>query len=584
MDRFEIEDIVSQDARGIVYRARIRPDGTPVSIRRFFPFDDGSEGLEQEEATAFGIAASRLAAIDHPSLLRVIEGSVDPIDGVPYLVCESIEGQKLSDLAEREKLEPEMIAYAMQMAMDASLSLSDVLGEEALWIDTDFESVVVHEAENGPNFLFWISPFKWLGADAQQRNLSDLVTFGERLAGWSNKLVGDQAGNGLGGWFKRVKANPDMGLREAMESLAAATGLQPTPEEQAPAVATAVTSAPIKARTLVVQQPSSKAPLIAVAAIALLVLGAALFLTQKPAAPAGEIAGNPEQESVQIIAPPQAPDVPLDETPAEPTPVAPPDTTASTPAAETPIEAPSPTTNTVADNTPERPRITSLGADQIDLMREQNDGLPIKVSGVLSHASLNRKKTTIVLHFEGPQGEQPIRGVLYRKTFKGPFNLEFFERFVGKEITLQGRVVADANKQGKDVRIFRSDFITLNKTPEAEEPEETEAQPQDSDLSPEDRDAIEALDEGEEVTLTGLFRSTDFSGTGKSLYLQFNTQAPNPVRGVIHQRGYPDDYSGEAFTDLIGKSVTLKGIVFKDNFGNPALVKVLSREDIVSEN
>ena len=235
MDRFEIEDIVSQDARGIIFRARIRPESTPVNIRRFFPFEGGAEGLEKDEGAAFSLAASRIAALDHPALLSVIEGSIDPIDGIPYLVCEWIDGEKLSDLIAREKLDPTIITYAMQLAIGASLAISDVLGEEALWVETDLDSVLFHNTEDGLNFTFWISPLKWLGGDAHQRNLSELVTFGESLAGWSNKLVSDQAGNGLGGWFKWIKANPDIGLREAMESLAGTTGLQPAPVAEVPA-------------------------------------------------------------------------------------------------------------------------------------------------------------------------------------------------------------------------------------------------------------------------------------------------------------------------------------------------------------
>ncbi len=45
------------------------------------------------------------------------------------------------------------------------------------------------------------------------------------------KIVGDQAGHGLGGWLKWLRKNPDASLREALESLSAATGKEPPAPE-----------------------------------------------------------------------------------------------------------------------------------------------------------------------------------------------------------------------------------------------------------------------------------------------------------------------------------------------------------------
>ena len=71
MERFEIEEIVAQDTHGVVFRARIISSGTPVATRRFFPFGKEGEGLMKEEGIAFGIAASRLANLNHPALRGV---------------------------------------------------------------------------------------------------------------------------------------------------------------------------------------------------------------------------------------------------------------------------------------------------------------------------------------------------------------------------------------------------------------------------------------------------------------------------------------------------------------------------------
>lgn len=447
MERFEIEDMVAQDPQGVVFRARIQSSGAPVAIRRFFPFGRDGKGLEEEEAIAFSIAATRLASLKHPALRSVIEGSVDPIDGMPYLVSEWIEGVTLPDALNGDEPDLIHIVEVMRLALEVSLVLSDVLGEEALWVETDPQSILVGDEESGRGFTFWISPFKWLGADAQQRNLSDLVKLGEGLAGWDRKMVGEQAGNGLGGWFKRLKANPDTSIREALDSLAACTSTHtPSPIESPVETATAKPAVLIK-------QPSSKAPLIILAAFSLLLLGVILLYLHRTAqAPVIE-----EEFAAQEIS-------------------------------EVITETEDTTIAKNLSKTEDRSEITSLTRP------------------------------------EEPPNER-------------------------------------TEKQSEQV---------------------TEKEPTTNhfQLTPDDRDPIEDLDNGTEVTLSGVFRSTRFSGTGKSLYLEFESDAQDSVRGVVHQRGYPGDYSREAFAALIGKTITLKGAVFKDNFGNPALVKILTRDDI----
>ena len=87
MSRFEIEDIISQDKRGIVFRAHDAEMGHTVALRRFFPFGQHGGGLSTEEALAFRIAAQRLDGVSHESLRGISAASVDPIDGIPYVVA-----------------------------------------------------------------------------------------------------------------------------------------------------------------------------------------------------------------------------------------------------------------------------------------------------------------------------------------------------------------------------------------------------------------------------------------------------------------------------------------------------------------
>ena len=75
MSSFEIEDIVSQDKKGIVFRAHDLEMGHAVALRRFFPFGQDGGGLKEEESVAFRIAAERLVGVSHPALRADLQRS-----------------------------------------------------------------------------------------------------------------------------------------------------------------------------------------------------------------------------------------------------------------------------------------------------------------------------------------------------------------------------------------------------------------------------------------------------------------------------------------------------------------------------
>jgi hypothetical protein len=266
MSRFEIEDIVSQDKRGIVFRAHDLERGHTVALRRFFPFGQDGGGLMEDEADAFRIAAHRLLSVTHPSLRSVFSGAVDPIDKMPYIVAEWVDGTKLDDELAGENLDPRLIIQLLRLALEISLSLSEILGEEAVWVETEIGSIFVGSEESGKSFVFWLSPFKWLGAEFGSRKLSALVDLGEHLAGWKGKIIGDKAGYGLGGWLKWMKNNPDASLAQALESLPTFTTANETPPPPKPSSAPPVVSEP----AVSVKQPPSISPLLIAACLGLL--------------------------------------------------------------------------------------------------------------------------------------------------------------------------------------------------------------------------------------------------------------------------------------------------------------------------
>ena len=288
MSRFEIEDIISQDKRGIVFCAHDSERGHTVALRRFFPFGQDGGGLSEEESAAFVIAAKRLDGVEHDALRSVIAGAVDPIDGMPYIVAEWIDGGPLETILTGGKLEPPQVIEVLRLALEVSLTLSEALGEESVWVETEADSIFIGSEESCRGYVFWLSPFKWLGAEFGSRKLSAIVDLGERLAGWKGKLISDSAGNGLGGWLKWMRNNPDARLAEALQAMPirmTESDIPPPPPPE-PAPAPPVTVPPV----VEVKPPSSSAPvIIAVAACLVLAIGGLAVYQQRfakaPSAP-----------------------------------------------------------------------------------------------------------------------------------------------------------------------------------------------------------------------------------------------------------------------------------------------------------
>jgi hypothetical protein len=229
-NRFHIEDLICQDATGVVFRALDSQTGAFVALRRFFPFGANGGGLEPEEVTAYKIAIERLSGLKHPALRSVITGGCDPEDGMPYIVTEWLDGDPLDAIVRHEPLPAPVAARVLALALEVSELLSQVLAEEAVWVETDLQSIILGSEASGRGFTFWISPFKWLGGAEQARGLHSIAALAEESLGWRGQVIGDQAGGGLGAWLKWLRGAADTAsLREARETLAAALGKEPPP-------------------------------------------------------------------------------------------------------------------------------------------------------------------------------------------------------------------------------------------------------------------------------------------------------------------------------------------------------------------
>ena len=221
--RYEIQEMLSQDAHGVVFLAMDRESGSDVVLRRFFPFGPGGGGLEGDERTAYTAAVERLKGITHPAMRTILDGGCDPVDGMPFLVTECVEGPRLAEHLKERPLSPGSTKALLDHALEVSQVLAGVLGEEAVWVETAPEAVILSQGQEGRSVTFWISPMRWLGQAEERQGLLPLVALGEAAMHWQGRVISDQAGDGLGAWFKAIKAHPDRWtLEEARVTLHAA--------------------------------------------------------------------------------------------------------------------------------------------------------------------------------------------------------------------------------------------------------------------------------------------------------------------------------------------------------------------------
>lgn len=217
-EKYEILDILAQDKSGVVFHAEDRDSGRSVVLRRFFPFGPEGGGLQEGERTVYMNALEKIRDFRHPTLRTIIDGGCDPVDGIPFLVSEWVEGQRLGELLKARPLSPGSTKALLSHALEASKELSQVFGEEAVWVEASPDSVILPMAE-GESITFWICPIRWLSSPEQRGGLLPLAKLAEKALHWRGKPVAGTA-EGLGSWVKAVRDNPNRWtLDEALQAL-----------------------------------------------------------------------------------------------------------------------------------------------------------------------------------------------------------------------------------------------------------------------------------------------------------------------------------------------------------------------------
>lgn len=223
--RFEIQDIVAQDSSGVTYLALDSETGTLLALQRFFPFGVDGGGLFDEQRNEYATFVAQLAGLQHPGLRAVYGGDCDPVDGMPYVACEWIEGESLAEILQHRPFTSAETLGVLERVLEISEGLSEVLGADAVWVETAAELIIDDAGESCRGLTFELAPMKWLGAEGSMHSLLPLAELVEDLLGWRRKRMPTQAGQGLGAWVKWLRANADTStLAQARESLLSLAG------------------------------------------------------------------------------------------------------------------------------------------------------------------------------------------------------------------------------------------------------------------------------------------------------------------------------------------------------------------------
>lgn len=223
IQRFQIEDIVIQDVSGVVFRALDTETGLHVALRRFFPRGPKGPGLTEYEQIVYAELISRLSEIKHPSLRSVIAGGYDPVDGMPYIATEWVDGTRLEKQIELSPLSGKEAVSLLDSALEVCEFVSDFIGHESVWVETDPRAIVVAQKKDRRGFTFWISPMQWIGERADRREFHSIALLADEVV-WQNASRDSRP---LRRWSRWLRKNPSTSLKEVRERLAHAYDTPP---------------------------------------------------------------------------------------------------------------------------------------------------------------------------------------------------------------------------------------------------------------------------------------------------------------------------------------------------------------------
>jgi len=224
--RYQIEEMVSQDSKGVVFQGVDTVTGMIVAMRRFISAGCGGEEMSDRDCQAFSDVIAALKKVTHPCLRRVLAGGCDPVDDMPYLITRWTGGSPLSDLlANEELLDSGFARHILHQLLDTASAISESLGKEGQWLEASLESIMVRPPRDEgapPTALFWLYPLAWLRASDPANDLMGLADLGEAMLGGPRKIATKHPDDELAKWINRIRDREITTLHEAKESLKAA--------------------------------------------------------------------------------------------------------------------------------------------------------------------------------------------------------------------------------------------------------------------------------------------------------------------------------------------------------------------------
>jgi len=221
--RYQIDELVTQDLRGVVFHGVDRETGAGVAMRRFLASSGESGGLDPKNKEVYLEAVATMKQVSHPSLRAVLDGGCDAVDGMPYLVTEWTDGDTLRDwMRANGNLTQEVSRHVVGRLLDVCIELSKVFNREALWLETALESVIVSPRDGTatmPMVSFWVCPWRWFGGASADDWRAGVADFAEALLGGPGKAGADPRNAPLMMWVQRIRQKEITTLRAAFAAL-----------------------------------------------------------------------------------------------------------------------------------------------------------------------------------------------------------------------------------------------------------------------------------------------------------------------------------------------------------------------------
>jgi hypothetical protein len=320
--------------------------------------------------------------------------------------------------------------------LEVAAEVSAALGREGMWLETPPTAIVWAERETRSTPVFRVAPLRCLWTGGEWLATNELTWITEAALGWEGVMVPDQAGGGLGGWVKWLRAHPTATVTEIRVALAAATRRQVPVRPRLPEPPPGRPPVPLKPAP----RRRSKLPLTAAAIAALaLVIGGGWWLAQRPPRLPRLAGARPSQPApaAAAVLPPGAHEAP-----------------AAVAARSAPPRRVNPPPGAAG-------RV--LDAGEIDLIMAHFHR-EIVMEGVLLKASLSGNRKTWYLEFSHTQPPDKARAFLPVVGTDPADDLERVKALLGKRIRVRGWV--DGEIVGRQ-KVRRPKILI--KTPEAVE-------------------------------------------------------------------------------------------------------------------